>query len=64
MIRWAAIQRVVETRDFFLFFFNARQAHYLPKRAIPTAEDLQHVRELVGAHVGARFERLAVGGAA
>ena len=50
---WSDIVRCVETDEFFLFFYNKRMAHYLPKRAIGLVE-AQAIRELIEAHRGAR----------
>ena len=61
---WSAIQRAVETKRTFLFFFNQKQAHYLPKRAIPTSADLEQVRTLLRERLGARFEQMGANGAA
>jgi hypothetical protein len=45
-LRWTDLVKVVETDEFFLFFFNKRQAHYVPKRALDAA-DIDEVRMLV-----------------
>jgi hypothetical protein len=54
-LEWTAIPRVVETPEVFLFFFNRKSAHYLPKRAIPAGE-IDQVRQLIRSKVGDRFE--------
>ena len=54
---WSDIVRTVETREFFLFFYNRRTAQYVPKRALRGA-DAEAVRDLVRAHA-AREHRVA-----
>jgi len=34
-LTWERIHRVVETPEFFLFYFGPKIAYYLPKRAVP-----------------------------
>ena len=46
-LKWSAIRRVVETPNFLLFFVTDNDAHYLPKRAVPTAAALAEVRALI-----------------
>jgi hypothetical protein len=46
---WADLVRAVETDHFFLFFYNKRVAHYLPKRVL-TESELHQVRVLITAH--------------
>jgi hypothetical protein len=43
---WSDIVRVVETPDFFLFYYNRRAAHYVPKRVLDAA-GIEQVRALV-----------------
>jgi hypothetical protein len=45
---WRAVQRVVETDRFFLFFISKSVAYFLPKRAVPPAE-LPLAREQIAA---------------
>ena len=45
-IRWEAVQQVVETSEFLIFYWTAQVAHYLPKRAVP-ASDLPALRDVV-----------------
>ena len=48
-LRWSDLVRAVETEHFFLFFYNKRIAHYLPKRSL-RADDVSKVRALLAAH--------------
>jgi len=45
---WSDIVRVVETPDFFLFYYNKRAAHYMPKRVLDAAA-IEQVRALIRA---------------
>ena len=47
-IQWNGISRVLETPEFFLFFTTPQCAFKVPKRAIPTAEQVEAVRQLAG----------------
>lgn len=49
-LSWNGIHRVVETPEFFLFYINPRQAHYLPKHAIPSADELGEIRRIARSH--------------
>jgi hypothetical protein len=55
---WADIVRAVETPEFFLFFYNRRAAHYIPKRALMSA-DLEALRTLLDSHTSSRKHRAA-----
>lgn len=46
--RWASLQRVEETNEFFLFLLSKAQGVYLPKRTLPEG-DVTLVRQLVRA---------------
>ncbi len=48
---WRAIERVVETEEFFLFFYTAKCAYFIPRRMVPDV-DLAPLRALVRRHVG------------
>lgn len=54
---WDAFVRAMETREFFLLFYNDRSAYYLPKRVIrgPAAE--AELRALLDAHLGVRSKQ-------
>jgi YcxB-like protein len=58
VIRWSAIVRVVETADFFLFYYTKSSAFYLPLSAVPPT-DLGAVRAFLSAHVPADRTELA-----
>jgi hypothetical protein len=51
-LRWTDLVKAVETEEFFLFFYNKRQAHFVPKRALAPAS-VAVVRGLIGSHKGA-----------
>jgi hypothetical protein len=50
---WNDLVRVLETAEFFLFFYNKSVGHYLPKRALAPAEADQ-IRDLVRANLPER----------
>jgi hypothetical protein len=50
-LRWTDLVKAVETREFFLFFYNKRQAHYIPKRVL-TSASVADVRNLIGSNQG------------
>jgi hypothetical protein len=58
-LAWAGLTRVVETPDFFLLFPSAAMAHFLPKEAFRSADDLHRFRLLVVNSVGVRARMLA-----
>ena len=45
-LNWKSMRRVVETREFVMFFHTTRNAYYLPKRVIP-AEQLAELRTMI-----------------
>jgi hypothetical protein len=49
-LAWPGIRRVVETREFLIFFQTERCAHYLPKRAVGGPAELQRVRDFLIRH--------------
>ena len=49
-IQWQGISRVLETPEFILFFTTPNCAFQLPKRAIPSAEQLDALRQLARRH--------------
>ena len=53
-LSWADLVRVVESPEFFLFFYNKRVAHYAPKRAFSPAA-IADVQGLVRTHAAGRF---------
>lgn len=46
-VAWGGMQKVVETREFFLFFIGDRNSRYLPKRALSGDADVARVRAVV-----------------
>lgn len=50
-LRWRAMKRVVETKEFVLFYYTAGQAYYLPKR-VAEAGKLAELRALIRGQVG------------
>jgi len=52
-VRWEALHKVVETGEFFLFYYAPKCAFYLPKRAL-SDRDAQTVRLLAHTHAGDR----------
>jgi hypothetical protein len=46
-LRWDAIHRVVETRDFFLLYISATWAHFIPKACASSSAQLQTIRGII-----------------
>lgn len=57
-VPWHAMHRVIETAEFFLFFYNKQWAYYVPKRALTTAA-VAELRALTQAKLEARALLLA-----
>jgi hypothetical protein len=57
-IRWQGVQGVVETPEFFLFYVTRSCAVQLPKRAIPTQQDLKRLRAVLSQQLGQRAQLL------
>lgn len=53
-IRWDAINRIVETKEFFLFYIAATTAHFIPKACAVSAEDLTTARTIIKDALGDR----------
>lgn len=51
-LKWEAIWRVTETKNFFLFFVSTRMAQFLPKRCIVDTQQLSHLRQFVLSKTG------------
>jgi hypothetical protein len=47
MLRWPAIHRVVETREFFLFYIAATSATFIPKAYATSPVELDNVRAII-----------------
>ncbi|HSU14911.1 YcxB family protein [Longimicrobium sp.] len=56
-LAWPAIRRVVETKEFLIFFQTERYAHYLPKHALGGAAELQRVRGFLIRHTPVQSEK-------
>jgi YcxB-like protein len=57
-IRWQGMHGVVETPEFFLFYVTRSCAVELPKRAIPTQQDLKRLRLVLSQQLGDRARLL------
>lgn len=53
-LRWDAIHRAVETKDFFLFYIAAATAHFIPKACATSAEQLPAARTIIRKALGGR----------
>jgi YcxB-like protein len=53
-LKWAAIGRVLETKQFFFFMYSSRAAQFLPKRVIPPGDELLKVRNLIAENMSSR----------
>jgi hypothetical protein len=58
LIRWSALVRIAETREFFLFYVLPARAYFLPIAAIPN-EDLAGVRAFIASHATSPTELAA-----
>lgn len=48
-VGWDAVVDVLETRSDFLFYLSSQAAIVIPKSALPTSEELQHLRQIIEA---------------
>lgn len=55
-LHWGAIHRVVETKQFFLFYVASTMAHFIPKDCLAAPEDVKRVRAIVHEAVGDKAE--------
>jgi hypothetical protein len=55
-LQWRAVTHVVETADFFLFYFSKNCAHFLPQNVIGSEGEREQLRTLVTAQVPGRFK--------
>lgn len=46
-VKWEAMERIVETHSFVLLFFSRGTAFFLPKRSVPSAQELASLRQFV-----------------
>ncbi|HEY6169663.1 MAG TPA: YcxB family protein [Verrucomicrobiae bacterium] len=51
---WDEIHRVVETRNFFLFYTGGTTAQFIPKDFVESPADLQAMREIIHVSLGSR----------
>jgi hypothetical protein len=52
-LAWTDLYRAVETPEFFLFFYNKRCAHFMPKRAM-SRDGIERTRRLVATHLSSQ----------
>ena len=52
-LAWGELHRVVETDRFFLFFYNKRCAHVMPKRVL-SSDEVAGARTLIAQRIGER----------
>jgi amino acid transporter len=57
-LQWAALHKVVETRDYFLFFTNPNWAFFLPKHALESSQ-FPEFRRLIESCAPGRAELLS-----
>jgi hypothetical protein len=51
-LQWPVILRAVETKEFFLFFISALNAHFIPKAFVSSPDELQAIRAIVRGALG------------
>ncbi len=59
IVGWAGVVQVVETEEFFLIYISKKQAYFLPKRVLKTAE-IEEVHAKLSEHLGTRAHLLTV----
>jgi hypothetical protein len=57
-LEWPAIVRVVETRDLLLLVLGSQVAHFIPKVAFGSTDEIEHFRQLVARKVPSRVSPL------
>ena len=60
LMRWDAFVEAVETKEFILLYSSRSMAHFLPKRAITTPEQLRDLRALVETELTRRGRKARV----
>ena len=60
LMQWDAFVDVVETKEFFLLYSSRSMAHFLPKRAITTPDQLRDLRVLLEAELTRRGRKARV----
>jgi len=53
-LKWDAFIKARETRRFFLLYISSRWAHFVPKSAIGSREQLSAIRALIQQKLGAK----------
>ncbi len=56
-LKWNAFHKAIETKEFILLYVSTRWAHFIPKAAA-TASDLQAIRTIIRAQLGAKAKLL------
>src|SRR5262249_18272907 len=51
-LQWDGINRVIETKEFFLLYIAASTAHFVPKACAVSEDDLKMVRSIVQGALG------------
>ncbi len=52
-LAWTTMQNVVETDEFFLFYYNTRCAYYIPKAGMESGAD-EATRQIIRTHAGGK----------
>jgi YcxB-like protein len=55
-LQWQGIHSIVETSEFMLVFPNESCGYYIPKRLVPSPEELESLRQLLRARLGQKAE--------
>jgi hypothetical protein len=50
-LKWEGLHKVRETNDLLMFYYSSRLAYYLPKRALPSPEEVSELRAWVQAQL-------------
>jgi hypothetical protein len=58
-LKWDAINKATETKDFFFLHYSARGAYYVPKARISTIEDMSKLRRILHANLKDRARLLS-----
>ena len=58
-VRWDALHRACETREFFLLYYSPKCAFYFPKRSLGGAGGEAEARRAIHRHLGERARLLA-----
>lgn len=53
-LKWDAILKAIETKDFVLLYIAPRWAHFIPKSAITADSDLRAIRSILQDKLGAK----------